>query len=865
MIQPTTVSNGNLTTNTTSTNLAFNRMNQDYSIKSTCEVSFEYNMNEYGETLTETVSVSNYDLDTEVTITGVSANGSAITYTATNTFAVGDIVTIIGVSPSQFNLKEATITSRTSSNFTVASLITGTYSSGGKASKKSDYYPVQNVVGLPFKKLFPIDTIKEPFRPNSSGIKYAILGDLDKNGTSPNYSDPKALEYGYQMVSKHRVYYPGEDTYYKYWVGGRGKGIDLRLHYPKTILTNKIVIKFETSHSTPATFNVYLSNSTTPIFSGVNTDIPYTTANEGVNKGVVEIYYNGSTWSKDFAWSAYNTVSTTDVRVTATKEDGSTDKFIGIIEVSPIWKKQVFNEIVSCEIIKDSYSGTEDYLPVGRISANSLQLNLFSPAALGSEYVKSFDKSQELDSSRLYFSKNMVIKPYLILSEIFGSELLIAKQGTFYLDSWSINEYGEISISARDGAKYLQEISAAPVLCKNYTVPGIIRYLLDSVGFTNYRFNFRRVDPTYGSVTTNYGTISESSTITPHYWWTDSNKTVWNALSELCRDAQLTAFFDENNVLQFYTKDALFDPSRKIYPDDSSSVIWEFRNATESNSSIQITGVTTSIPNPPPNHPATVTPFTFTYNAINNFKQGDVVTITGVVNTLFNVANAVVISANSTTFTIYNNGSSTGAGSTVSTPFPNLLWGGGGSVVKNPDLANIISLDKTEQRSTNKIKVVYYSTYGSEMDLEQSKQNLWDSQGAKNIGAGVLRTNLLSTQTSGFYVELDPVRDASLLPESVVSYSGYLALNSEIIEFDGVEYEYIDADTNTKETVLIQSKSDLEQIISIAKPGVGKNNIQPNGRYRIKERGSFGTTPQDHSVDANTILNSWNVIGVSWK
>lgn len=864
MIQPTTVSNGKLTTDTTSTNLVFNRMNQDYSIKAMCETFIEYNMNEYGETPTETVSVSNYDLETEATITGIAATGAVITYTANNTFSVGDTVSIIGVNPSQFNLKDVVVASATSSYFTVSSLITGTYSSGGKASKKSDYYPVENVVGLPFKKLFPIDTIKEPFRPNSSGIKYAILGDLKKEGTTPNYSDPKALEYGYQMTSKHRVYYPGEDTYYKYWVGGRGKGIDLRLKYPKTILTNKIVVKFELSHSTPATFNIYLSNSTTPIFSGVNTDIPYTTANEGVNKGVFELYYNGSTWTKDYVWSAAAPVSTTDIRVTATKETGSTDKFIGIIEVSPVWRKQILDEIVSCSITKDSSSGSEDYLPVGRISANSLQLNLFSPAALASEYVKAFDKSQTLNQSTLYFSKNMVIKPFITLSEITGSELLIAKQGTFYLDSWTINEYGEIAISARDGAKYLQEISAAPVLCKNYTVPGIIRYLLDSIGFTNYKFNFRRVDPTYGSVTTDYGTISESSTITPHYWWTDSNKTVWNALGELCRDSQLTAFFDEENVLQFYTKDALFDPNRKAYPQDSSSVMWEFRNTTESNTPIQITGATTNMPDPPPNHPATVNDFKYIYAANNNFKQGDIVTVTGVVNNIYNIS-GVVISANSTTFTLYSNGASTGTNSKISSPFPNLLWGGGGTVVKTPDLANIISLEKTEQRATNKVKVVYYSTYGSEMDLEQSKQNLWDSQGAKNIGAGVLRTNLLSSQSAGFFVELDPVKDSSLIPEAVMSYNGYLTLNSEIIEFDGVEYEYYSADTGNKETVLIQSKSDLEQIISIAKPEVGKNNIQPNGRYRIKERGSFGTTPQDHLIDVSAILNSWNIVGVTWK
>ncbi|NDB58755.1 hypothetical protein EB001_09935 [bacterium] len=864
MIIPSKVSGGVLTQDTTTTNLTFNRMNQDVSIRASAEVFFEYNMNEYGETTTETVSVSNYDLETQVDITGVSANGLTITYTANNSFQPGDVVTIIGVSPSVFNLNQVVVASSTSTYFSINNTTTGTYSSGGKASKKADYYPVENVSGLPFKKLFPIDTIKNPMRPASSGIKYAIIGDLDKISNSPNYSNPKALEYGYDMISKHRVYYPGEDVYYKYWVGGRGKGIDLRLKYPKTILTNKIVIKFELSHSTPATFNVYLSNSTTPIFSGTSADIPYTTDTEGINKGLVELYYNGSSWSTNQVWSAPTPLSITDVRVTATKEVNSIDKFIGIIEIAPMWRKQIFDEVVSLNITKDSSSGSEEYLPVGRISANSLQLSLFSPALSSSEYVSSFDKSQELESWKLYFSKNMIIKPYLILSEITGTEQLIAKQGTFYLDTWTINEYGEISISARDGAKILQERSASPILCKNYTAPGIIRNLLDSIGFTNYKFNFRR-EWSPGVITTQYGSIKEDETITPQYWWTDSNKSAWDALSEICRDTQLTAFFDENNVLQFYTKAALFDPNRKQLPEDTSSIMWEFRNATESVSSINITGATTDLPDPLPNHPATVDKVKFIYTAVNTFKQGDIVTISGIVNSIYNISNAVVIAANSTTFTIYKDGSSTGTGSSMSTPFPNLLWGGGGTVTKNPDLANIISFDKEEKKSTNRVKVIYYSTYGSEYDLEQSKQPLWSSQGTQYIGAGALRTSLPAIQTTGF-VELDSIADSSLISQSIISYSGYLALGSEIIEFDGVEYSYISLETESKVTTVVKSKSDLEQIISLSKPTTENDKkIKPTGRYKIKTRGAFGTTPVTHIVDASSIIQSWQTLVVNWQ
>jgi hypothetical protein len=67
------------------------------------------------------------------TITTLTANGTNIVYTAANTFAVGDIVHISGINPSNFNIPDAVITARNSTTFTVASTETGTYVSGGTA------------------------------------------------------------------------------------------------------------------------------------------------------------------------------------------------------------------------------------------------------------------------------------------------------------------------------------------------------------------------------------------------------------------------------------------------------------------------------------------------------------------------------------------------------------------------------------------------------------------------------------------------------------------------------------------------------------------------------------------------------------
>jgi len=80
------------------------------------------------------------------TVTNAVRNLTTVVYTATNSFAVGDIVTISGITPAQFNLTDVTISARTSTSFTIIQTIAaGTYTSGGIAYKDN---PV--IAELPF-------------------------------------------------------------------------------------------------------------------------------------------------------------------------------------------------------------------------------------------------------------------------------------------------------------------------------------------------------------------------------------------------------------------------------------------------------------------------------------------------------------------------------------------------------------------------------------------------------------------------------------------------------------------------------------------------------------------------------------------
>ena len=577
----------------------------------------------------------------------------------------------------------------------------------------------------PFKKLFPVDSIIKPFRPLGSGLKYAISGDVGSG-----WKNPRSVEY----TPNFRVYYPGVNTTYKYYLSALNTGIDVTVTYPKTILTNKIVAKFELSHSTPATWSIYGNGSV--LASGTSADIvPFTTGgNKNYDSGSVTIYYNGTAWVKTEPATIAAPVSLTSSRITSGAVSG---KYVGLIELSPKWVVDATDHLVSFDVSKESSTSSEELMPVGKISANSVSLSLISYEA--TRKLISFDKTMTLDASKIYLYKQMEVKPYVKVYNSGGSktDTLGAYdsilQGVFYVDTWSFSEYGDISVTGLDGAKILQETIAPPILCENYSVTAIIRRLLDSIGFTNYNINIK-TDDTY--------------IITPRFWWTENTKTVWECLQEICRDTQMTAVFSYNNVLQFYSRDWIFDSTR--------TTNWSFRSETSGS-----------------------------------------------------------------------------------------------------DLSNILSFTKNDLPSANQVKVFWNSV--STSNYVQNAEMPWKSD-SYFLGAMALNNDLPATQAAGTYMNLSPsVVDPAEFGTTLYNYQGFLVIDSEIIEYDAVQFEYIDI-SGVKQFVDLKSKTDNNKYLGVSQQGT----LKPSGKYRIKTRGAFGTKAESHYAAAQSILDSWTGYEVTW-
>lgn len=578
----------------------------------------------------------------------------------------------------------------------------------------------------PFKKLFPLTSIIDPRRPSTAGIQYYI------NNPTVQYNIPK---YNVSGDLASRMYFSSPKMQYKLWLSPKANGTSLSncnftVEYPtsKTAVSNSIIVKFETSYSKPTNWSIRVQD-----YAGVESTI----STNGVvpDNGVFQIYYNGTN-----AWSTTKFTTPTAPfnikKIIVTVNNISiADSFLGVIELGARYIQDVGSRISQFQVSKNSSDGIEGIVPVGLVTSNSLNLSLEGYDRAAVEY----DKSMPFDKNKINLYKNVKLTPFNIINSD------IISLGVFYIDSFIISEFGEMDIQGLDGAKFLQEILAPEIVIQNSPSQAIIRRLLDSIGFTSYNFN------TFGK---NNNDVTDTATIVPLYWYTEDTKTIWQHIQDLCRDTQMIATFDNNDVLQFYPRDYLFDKTR--------SSNFKFRNR---------------------------------------------------------------------------------------------------QVLAN--LANIMSLSKETVPSVKAVKVIYTPVIST--SYQGSSDNLYTSPPAA-LGAAALQKNLLATAPA----ETDaPLGTVSLSPISVFgnladnsfyNKSGYFLIDSEIIEYDALEFSYEKLNARgTIEKKWITSDADIAKFLGDSVIGTFK----PTLKYRIKQRNAFNSsgngvgTGSSHLVNIQDLKQEW--------
>lgn len=494
--------------------------------------------------------------------------------------------------------------------------------------------------------------------------------------------------------------------------------------------------------------------------------------------GKVALYFDGSDWSVNapadpltenagqpgnplgpltFGTPRYLSQITIDAA-------GASNKFIGLIELAGIYIKDISSDIVSFSVTKDS-SSSSDMIPVGLVTANNLNMQLTKYDQDTSIY-RPYSPSDLLDTSYIYLYKNVKLTPFVKIYDGYGAiigydernNFFRLKQGEYYISDYTIDTYGQVTVNALDGSKYLMEKVAPDLLLEDYPVTSIIRILLDSVGFVNYNFNVFRS----GS------TIVDGSIPYVSSWWTDGSKTVWQCIQELCQDMQINAIFDDQGILQFYTRDFMYSPSK--------SVSWNFYHDQEGSR-----------------------------------------------------------------------------------------------------LPNIISFDQKIIPSANEVHVKWQTPLSSK--YTGSSTQLWSSPVTFLAAGGLRRTILADTSPENTILMLSfETIDKYSVQQTVYSFSGYLLIDSEVIEYDAIQYQCVLEEPIGGQSIIypwITSQSEVSKYLSLSKPGYSDPTspaltayFKPTGLFRVKKRGALGTTPAKHNATgslSDILSNGWESVSLSWK
>lgn len=156
------------------------------------------------------------------------------------------------------------------------------------------------------------------------------------------------------------------------------------------------------------------------------------------------------------------------------------------------------------------------------------------------------------------------------------------------------------------------------------------------------------------------------------------------------------------------------------------------------------------------------------------------------------------------------------------------------------ELADIISLDQTDELEANFIKVSYSQTDIDEIVNGQSKtQVLWEPEGTVALRACPLYKSL---GTSDTFISLPP-QEAKIWP-----FDGMVNIEGELVKFEGKNFIYYE--DGTRKSAVVKSQDEMEKFNNLT-PFEGRYQNRYTGELKITERGVWNSEVKTHDVEAD--------------
>lgn len=385
--------------------------------------------------------------------------------------------------------------------------------------------------------IYDLDSIGLPNRPRNGVAKLRF----DSNGKAMAKS-----EYNNILPAFPRFYLPTEVDPYRYFSStqrctiakGWDEGYDfaqpiqIDLMYENTVVTNKIVVGFETSYAKPKTFTIETTTNGVAWVTAASTPTID-------SRGLVTLWRNDNG-----QW-------------TGTPDYDSPTRILGIrLTIYSMDLPYTHADVIQmgARLENDLSEFVEDYsrsfeisdrsliAPLGRASSNEASLSL-------NNMDRRFNNENE-DS--LYYG--LIGKKVKITCDLSldvtptGSADERIREFTMYSENWGGQDEVSVNISLKDSSVFLQEKMVPKVFWENLTVGAIIWQLMDILGMTNYQYT---------------KTAADTGQRVP-YFWSDGETTAWETISKLAEGTQTAVYFDEYDVMQIRTRRAMFGESKDV-------------------------------------------------------------------------------------------------------------------------------------------------------------------------------------------------------------------------------------------------------------------------------------------------------------
>lgn len=382
---------------------------------------------------------------------------------------------------------------------------------------------------------FPIESITNPLRP-TAGI---LVGKTGEGVVTSAYSDTPGA---------YRTYTASPDSKYKYWTsqvaagstanGGGGYTIDSTkaspyIIYSAQVWANKIYLCFESSYSKPVVYNVDITTNGGSSWTTVATNVVPN------SDGTVTLYRQANNSWGTTAYYA-NPTQLNGIRIVVSSMSVQ-NSFLNLIEMGLRLQDDVSAYVENYSI--DMEMADVDFVaPIGVISSNTGGITLSNVDGRFNNQAPSGTDPNPLYRGLIDANAMVTIDLGIDSTPYGGSKYEYIRQATMFTDTWGSDDETS-TIDLKDASKFLQELKPNRMLMTDVTPGKAIWRILDSVGYNNYAYN-RLATETANKI---------------DFYWTDSEKTVWDHIQEICQETQVAGYFDAFGVFKIQTRNAVFN------------------------------------------------------------------------------------------------------------------------------------------------------------------------------------------------------------------------------------------------------------------------------------------------------------------